>query len=74
MDINITAVIKKTSQTITGSLKGVCSAKTPQDITVEPSSEVQTIKPDNGCYIRSVTVKAIKQDDNKQEVVNDESN
>lgn len=36
--------------------------------------EVQTIKPDDGYYIRSVTVKAIKQDDNKQEVVNDESN
>ena len=74
MDINITAVIKKTSQTITGSLKGCSSAKTPQDITIEPSNEVQTIKPDDGCYIRSVTVKAIKQDDNKQEVVNDESN
>lgn len=67
--ITIAGVINKSSQTVTGSLKGIVSAKIPQDITVTPSNIEQTIKADEGCYLRSVIVKAIE---NKTEETNNE--
>lgn len=57
--VTIAGTISKQSQTITGVLSGITSVKIPQDIIVTPSNIEQTIQADDGCYLRSVTVKAI---------------
>jgi hypothetical protein len=51
--------VKATSPTITGVLSSVASAKKPQDFEIIPSNEDITVVADEGCYIRSVIVKAI---------------
>jgi hypothetical protein len=37
----------------------VSSALVPQDVEVEPGTEDIVIEPAEGCYLRSVTIKAI---------------
>lgn len=72
--VTITGTIKKSSQTITGSLTGIVSAKIPQDIIVTPSNIKQTIKADDGYYLRSVIVKAIDDNDSTEGTENEENN
>lgn len=37
----------------------VSSALVPQDVEIEPGTEDIVVEPSEGCYLRSVTVKAI---------------
>ena len=55
---------------ITGVLN-VNNALVPQDVEVTPGAEDITVEPDEGCYLRSVVVKAISPVDDGSNTDND---
>jgi hypothetical protein len=42
---------------------GVNSALTPEDVEITPGTEDIVVEPSEGCFLRTVTVKAIPADD-----------
>lgn len=72
--VTITGTISKQSQTLTGSLTGIASAKIPQDVIITPSNIEQIVEAGDGYYLRSVTVKAIDDNNSTEGTENEENN